>query len=76
MAPHTDFPRHLWLLNLSWQDGLGRTPLIYSLSKGQTDVAKMLLRHPKPYVGIRDPDSRTPSHLAAETGIIQSSGSF
>jgi ankyrin repeat protein len=38
------------------------------LSKGQTDVTKMLLRHPKPYVGIRDPDGRTPLHLAAENG--------
>jgi hypothetical protein len=30
-------------LDLSWQDGRGRTPLIYSVSKGQTVLTKMLL---------------------------------
>ncbi|RHZ57995.1 uncharacterized protein CDV56_104774 [Aspergillus thermomutatus] len=38
-------------LDLSCQDDLGRTPL-YSVSKGQTALTKMLLGHPRPYVNV------------------------
>jgi ankyrin repeat protein len=55
-------------LDLSWQDGLGRTPLIYSVSNGQTLLTKMLLGHANSYVDIRDPDNWTALWHAVHQG--------
>ncbi|PKX88622.1 uncharacterized protein P174DRAFT_380288, partial [Aspergillus novofumigatus IBT 16806] len=42
-------------LDLSWQDGCGHTPLIYSISKGQKAMTKLLLGHSRLYMDNLDP---------------------
>jgi serine/threonine-protein phosphatase 6 regulatory ankyrin repeat subunit B len=55
-------------VDLSCRDVEGFTPLLCSIGSRQTDVTRMLLSHPRPYVNVRDSDDRTPLWHAVRVG--------
>ncbi|KAF8540474.1 ankyrin repeat-containing domain protein [Trichophaea hybrida] len=59
------------MIELSFTDKRGFTPLHYAVKHGRTEIVKNLLSSPRININARDRHLRTPLHIAAEAGRVE-----